>query len=209
MGVLDFKEIPQANIADGNQDSFELFAREFLNSIGFSIVENPDRGQDGGRDLIVLEKRNGIIGDSEVRWLVSCKHKAHSGNAVLQSDEEDLYDRVQTHKCNGFMGIYSTVPSSSLHNKFEALKEKCEVKIFDHEEIERVLLNNKSANKLIQRFFPDYYNKSKLPANILSEYSPLRCRKCGKDLLQRDILDKYTGIVVFVQDMDYYYDRVI
>lgn len=28
--VLDFKEIPQANIASGEQDTFELFARDFI-----------------------------------------------------------------------------------------------------------------------------------------------------------------------------------
>jgi hypothetical protein len=30
MPQLDFKEIPQANLASGEQDTFELFAREFL-----------------------------------------------------------------------------------------------------------------------------------------------------------------------------------
>lgn len=75
MAIIDFKEIPQANIANGEQDCFELFAREFFDALGFSVIEDPDRGQDGGRDLIISEKRTGIIGDSEVRWLVSCKHK--------------------------------------------------------------------------------------------------------------------------------------
>lgn len=34
MSIIDFREIPQANKADGKQDSFELFAREFLHAIG-------------------------------------------------------------------------------------------------------------------------------------------------------------------------------
>ena len=35
MALIDFTEIPKANIADGKQDMFELFAREFFNALGF------------------------------------------------------------------------------------------------------------------------------------------------------------------------------
>ena len=48
--ILDFKEIPPANGSDGDQDKFELFAREYIEAIGLEIVSGPDRGQDGGRD---------------------------------------------------------------------------------------------------------------------------------------------------------------
>lgn len=206
MAIIDFKEIPQANIANGEQDNFELFAREFFHTIGFSIIQDPDRGQDGGRDLIVSEKRTGIIGESNVKWLVSCKHKAHGGNAVNASDEEDISDRIQAHNCDGFIGFYSTIVSAPLNRKLEALKERYEVQIFDREKIERILLENGSANKLIERFFPKSFREIELksPTNLLSEYYPLRCKVCGKDLLQRDILDHYQGIVVFVQDLQYH-----
>ena len=40
----------------------DLFAREFLSALGLSIVEDPDRGQDGGRDLIVSEKGQVSLG---------------------------------------------------------------------------------------------------------------------------------------------------
>lgn len=206
MAIIDFKELPRANIANGEQDSFELFAREFFCALGFSVIENPDRGQDGGRDLIVSEKRTGIIGDTEVRWLVSCKHKVHSGSAVNVSDEEDISDRIQVHKCDGFIGFYSTIISSPLSRKLDSIKGKYEVQVFDKEKIERVLLENSSANKLIRRFFPKSFSEMELksPTNLLSKYSPLRCKVFGKDLLQRDILDNYKGIVVFVQDMQYF-----
>lgn len=206
MAMIDFREIPQANIANGEQDRFELFAREFFDALGFSVIEGPDRGQDGGRDLIISEKRTGIIGDSEVRWLVSCKHKVHSGAAVNVSDEEDISDRIQAHNCDGFIGFYSTIVSAPLNRKLAALKERYEVQIFDKEKIERVLLENNSVNKLVQRFFPKSFGEIELktPTNLLSEYYPLRCKYCGKDLLQRDILDNYQGIVVFVQDLQYY-----
>lgn len=209
MAVINFKEIPKANIADGEQDCFELFAREFFDALGFSIIEDPDRDQDGGRDMIISEKRTGIINDTEIRWLVSCKHKAHSGSAVNASDEEDISDRIQAHSCDGFIGFYSTIVSSPLSRKLEALKDRYEIQVFDKEKIERVLLENGSVNKLVRRFFPKSFNDIELksPTNLLSEYSPLRCRACGKDLLQRDILDNYEGIVVFVQDRNYYQEN--
>src|SRR4051794_9611541 len=75
VGALDFSEIPAAN-AGPKRDDWELFAREFLEWKGFHVVAGPDRGVDGGRDLIVEEIRRGPGGETRLRWLVSCKHLA-------------------------------------------------------------------------------------------------------------------------------------
>lgn len=72
--LLDFKEIPQANLGSGNQDTFELFARDFLQILCYEIIQHPDRGADGKKDLIVRESRLGLSGVSHLKWLVSCKH---------------------------------------------------------------------------------------------------------------------------------------
>ena len=48
MALLDFRDIPPANAASGNQDRFELFAREFLSYLGLEVAVGPDRGQDAG-----------------------------------------------------------------------------------------------------------------------------------------------------------------
>src|SRR3954470_4102261 len=97
MAGLDFKDIPQANVAIGEQDTFELFAREFLELRGYQVLSGPDRGIDRGRDLIVRETRVGVGGETHVLWLVSCKHKAHSGQSVGLPDEHDIVDRVKSH----------------------------------------------------------------------------------------------------------------
>jgi hypothetical protein len=55
--LLDFKEIPKANEGSGLQDTFELFGRDFLEDIGYQIIQEPDRGADGRKDLIVGETR--------------------------------------------------------------------------------------------------------------------------------------------------------
>src|SRR5207248_3034358 len=81
MPVLHFTEI--ASPASGaERDNFEMFACEFLECLGFRTIIGHDRGPDAGRDLIVEEVRTGIAGETRVKWLVSCKHKAHSGASV-------------------------------------------------------------------------------------------------------------------------------
>lgn len=46
MAALDFTEIASAQ-SGPDRDRFELFAREFFDSEGFRIIEQPDRGADG------------------------------------------------------------------------------------------------------------------------------------------------------------------
>lgn len=87
MPVLDFKEIAQANLPTGKQDSFELFARDFLKAMGLEILEGPSRGADDGMDLIAIETQEGPLGKINTKWLVSCKHYAHSGKSVYLSDK--------------------------------------------------------------------------------------------------------------------------
>ena len=112
--ILNFKEIPEANKGGGLQDTFELFTRDFLSHLGYRIIEDPDRGADGKRDLIVEERVVGLSDEYVIRWLVSCKHYAHSGNAVKDTDEINILERLKQHGCDGFMGVYSTICSTSL-----------------------------------------------------------------------------------------------
>ncbi len=207
MALLDFKEIPKANEGGGFQDEFELFARDFFEKLGFQIEEGPDRGIDGGRDIIVIEKRTGSLGDTIVRWLVSCKHKAHGGSSVLENDEEDIAGRVDQFGCTGFIGFYSTIPSSGLNKKINSLKSRFEICIFDHEKIEKILIDNSEMDSIIKRYFPVSYEKlikQVGPSMIYGKYYPLKCEVCGKDLIKKGVADNYLGIVVLVQDMDYF-----
>src|SRR4051794_4337700 len=106
MPALDFKEIPEAHIASGRQDQFEQLAADTLIAMGYEIVVGPGRGADQGKDLIVSEKRRGIGRETEIRWLVSCKHKAHSGKSIGLDDEPSPVERVKMHGCQGFLGFY-------------------------------------------------------------------------------------------------------
>src|SRR5215471_499894 len=162
MPQLDFKEIPRANVASGEQDTFEMFAREFLELFGFKALTGPDRGPDLGRDLVVQETRTGVAGETLIRWLVSCKHKAHSGESVGLADEADILDRTRVHDCAGFIACYSTLPAASLTQKLERLKATnppFDFQIFDREKIESILLRTGPGQGIAQRFFPVSYGK--------------------------------------------------
>ncbi len=157
MGALDFTEIPGA-ASGASRDSFELFAREFLVEAGYEVAAGPDQGADGGRDLIVIEKRMGPGGLTQIHWLVSCKHYAHGGKSVTPGDEGNIRDRLETHSCNGFMPFYSTLPSSGLGPILDALKSTYEVIFYDPEHIEWLLLDSPRGRGVAARFMPASFN---------------------------------------------------
>lgn len=159
MAALDFKEIPMANKGSGEQDHFELFARDFFAFMGYKILAGPDRGIDGGRDLILEETRTGVGGDSKVKWLVSCKHTAHSGKSVRIHEEKNILDRVTSNSCNGFIGFYSMLPSSGLTNMLDGLKDRIESQIYDSGIIERNLLNSPKGTNIVMRYLPKSFEK--------------------------------------------------
>lgn len=195
MPVLDFREIASAN-AGASRDQFELFTRDFLTFAGFKIVNGPDRGADAGRDLIIEEVRTGIAGETRIRWLVSCKHKAHSGASVTAEDEADIHDRVRTHDCRGFLCVYSTLPSSGLAAKINASNLPFEVQVYDAERIETQILSSAQGASIAERYFPcswaEWKRNHPARASLFSEEPELRCAHCRRDLLA----GKPQGIVV-------------
>ncbi len=153
MSALNFKEIPEAHTGP-DRDRFEIFAREFFAAKKFRIVEHPDRGPDGGRDLILEEDRSGPGGTTIIRWLVSCKHKAHGTSSVQPPDDSNIRDRLGTHGCQGFISFYSAVPSSGLANILNGLKPTFEYLPFDPGSIERFLLDTPEGRSVAARFMP-------------------------------------------------------
>lgn len=196
MPVIDFKEIPQANKASGEQDTFELFARDFFYELGFKILETPSRGPDGGKDLILEEEVTGTISSDKKRWMVSCKHKSFSGKSVGRDEEVDIKGRIDEHHVDGFIAFYSTLPSSGLSNKMKSVVSINKLEVWDRERIEEWLINEIRLRTVFKRYFPKSYKKWNLrtPNPILNnKYEPLLCMNCGKDILH----DK-SGLVAFV-----------
>lgn len=167
MPRLDFKEIPQANGKEA-PDTFELFARDFLDQIGYEVVIDPSRGPDGGRDLIVRETRKGIGGKTTLHWLVSCKHFAHSNKSVGAEDELEVQARVTQHNCQGFIGFYSTLPSTALSTRLETFRSLFEIQTFDREKIEANLLSSPQFSSLIERYFPISFRAGRLDDYVVN-----------------------------------------
>lgn len=187
MGWIDFKEIPSARGGEIGQDDWPLFAREFFAALGIDIEEGPDRGPDSGRDLVIVEKRRGLLGSGQHRWLVSCKHFAHSNKSVSIKDEPDILGRVGRFKADGFIGFYSTIPSAELNRTLLNYKSQINVIVYDSALIERGLLSNLALKEVFKRFFPcsfEEYGKKAAPSTISDTYTGLYCRVCGKDLLK-------------------------
>lgn len=162
------------------------------------IEEGPDRGPDSGRDLVIAEKRMGLLGSGQHRWLVSCKHFAHSKKSVSIRDEPDILGRVRRFRADGFIGFYSTLPSAELNRTLKSYRSETNVIVYDSALIERMLISNPALKQVFERFFPHSFKEYRkaVPSTISDTRTGLYCNACGKDLLEdRD------GIVAFAESL--------
>lgn len=202
MPILDFKEIPEAHISSGLQDTFELFARDFLEFMGYKIISNPDRGADGGKDLIVNETRTGVGGETDLPENAWCLQLTNHFIFVSPQVEANIRDRVETHNCQGFIGFYSTIASTGLSTNLEGQKEKFESQVFDKEEIEKRLLSSSKGIHISKRYFPisiqKWQTENPKPAKLFVEDPSLKCMICGKELLTTN----YSNLIAIWQKID-------
>jgi hypothetical protein len=190
MPILDFKEIPQAHLANGEQDSLELLASSFFEYLGYKLIYGPSRGADGGKDLLLEETRTGVGGTSVIKWLVSCKHKAHSGSSVYPNDEQNVMERLYANKCDGIILFYTTIPSSGLEEQMRSVcrNNNKEISFYNKERIEKALLDTPQGKKIAERFFPKSMQKlingDVRPYKVFGEQEYLFCNKCDKNILE-------------------------
>lgn len=199
MPTLNFNEIPSAKAnkeKPGEQDTFELFARDVLDHIGFTIVSPPNRGHDQGKDIVVEEVRRGVGGETRVRWLVSCKHYAHMGKSVTPDDEINILERMKIHNCSGFLSFYSTVQSTGLAAILEKIPD---TQVYDRERIERTLFGSSRGMIIARRYFPESMKKWEVdtgaPVDVMIETGPLLCDHTGENLL----VPEPRGIIVLAR----------
>lgn len=115
--MIDFKELPE----DGT--AFEQFIREMC-LIYDLHPQWTGKGPDQGRDILINEKARGPIGDFARRWLVQCKHFAHSGKSVGRDDVGSIIDDCRQVGAEGYLLVCSTQPSSSLITNLKEITEK-------------------------------------------------------------------------------------
>lgn len=192
--MIDYTEIPDTG------ELWEAFARDFLVELGFAVESPPDRGADQGKDLLLLEQVTGKLNNYPFRWLVSCKHLAASNRSVTEADEPNLLERLASFNADGFIGFYSTLPSAGLNSRLFSLRREGKIrdyKIFDGKLVENYCVRA-GYSKLLMRYCPASYMRIAPLRKVLSEYMPLPCGACGRDLLEALFTDEAPGVIAQV-----------
>ena len=115
---IDFTEIESG-------EEFELLCEDLLQAMEFTIVQQPARGQEGGKDLIVSEIFRDKMGFTETReTLIQCKHRAKSGKAVGFAEVANYRDVMDQYEVRRYLLITSTLPTEDLRKKFEKTSKK-------------------------------------------------------------------------------------
>ncbi|MGR2682415.1 restriction endonuclease [Chromobacterium haemolyticum] len=197
MGILDFTEIPAqpkgrknknwkvmplTPVEKSDLDAFEKFAEEYFEKIcGYKIISRVARGPDNAKDLIVQTGKG--------KWLVSCKHYAHSDRSVRAEKEYDPYTAIKSHGCKKFIGFYSTVPHGGLVSNLNGLKQNnkdFDFEILKNTDIESRLLDKDDATGwiFVARYFPkSYANMFRRFVVPISHYSVSDYMKEGAALI--------------------------
>ncbi len=152
MATLDFKELAGEPVGE----QFEALVRLLGERLGL-VVQWSGRGADGGRDLIFIENQKGPLNSRPIRWLVSRKDNSQSNKSVTEKDVGSISDKVQQHKCEGFLLATTTTASTGLKERMDRLDTSTggviQTRVWDRFEITKLLLNERCADLLLQ-FFP-------------------------------------------------------
>lgn len=178
-------------------EAWEYFGIDFLSSLGFTIVDYPSRGPDGGKD--------GVVELNNKKYIVSCKHFINSGSAVGVGDEQSILDRIVQHQAHGFIGFYSTVVSSSLADRFNALSNQgYECLVYDQYQIGNFL--PKISSWVLQKY--GLPNNVQFVMNVEPhQYIPLNCLSCNADILHDQLIRSSMAMVLYndSNELEYIY----
>lgn len=151
--MLDFKEL------DKNGDNFELLIRELLYNKGLEVYWS-GKGPDGGKDLLCIERYQSHFKWFTRRWLVQCKHNAHSEKAVGISDLGGIENACGLYNADGYLLVCSTFPSATVVSTLEGIEKngKITTAFWDCRALERQLLVPENWS-IVNMFFPNSVKK--------------------------------------------------
>lgn len=145
--VIDLTEIK-------DNHTFENFCMHLLQTMGLKINVPPAIGADSGRDIVCEESSQ--FAERGYRWLVSCKHYAGSRNSVGVSEDYAKHHKLIEHGCNGFMFFFSTAYTENFRASVDTICKniRSQYRIFNHLDIERILLSGPRFFPIIRQYFP-------------------------------------------------------
>jgi Restriction endonuclease len=156
--LIDFKEIE----FQGGFD-FERFVEDLLNALGWTILVRAGQGPDGGRDIIASKREEFTTGRIiERKYVVQCKHNAHSNNIVKPKDLTDFIIMPGKHSTQGWFLVTSTKVSEDAKNNIYAANDTCKGTIFDFwdaRDMEKELTTVENCRDVLKRYFPVSYSK--------------------------------------------------
>ncbi|AEO48657.1 restriction endonuclease [Rhodospirillum rubrum] len=168
----------QEDIYRLSPNEWEWFAQDILFHLGFIVHVGPSEGADDGLDMIV-ERNN-------VKYLVSCKHNHKSKKSVGVRDEQDIRDRVEQHKCKGFIAFYSVGATTALKKKIASL-ENAGIDVIE------IYLDNvldiipTMVGFVLQKYFQ---RPQEIHHQVVcgGDYKPLKCmgEGCDKDIISKE-----------------------
>lgn len=173
--MIDFTELPK----DGT--AFEQLVRELM-LIADMRPHWSGKGPDQGRDIIITEVANGPLAIFERRWLVQCKHYAHSGKSVGRDDLGSIVDDCRQVGAEGYLLACTTQPSAGLITKLSEIQNQPANNIvttyWDAVDIERRIREPRSF-ALGHLFFPRSFEAT--PWQVYNDGSPNRWTANYKD----------------------------
>lgn len=153
---LDFSDVSD----EGSQ--FECLVQELLQAKGFE-AQRTGLGPDQGVDIIAEETTFDSLGIKQTRrYVVQCKHFAHSKKAVGTNEISDVIDTVIRHEANGYLLVASSDVTSSLRQKLATLNQASPLytlKVWDGIALEQQLYN---YPVLVAKYFPTRFQQIKI-----------------------------------------------
>jgi hypothetical protein len=157
--LIDFRELVSAVPGEGLE--------ELVRHIGTKRDLSPSasgRGPDGGRDLFLTEILVGNVSTQKLKWLVSCKDKAVSGEAVSEADLPSITDKLGQHQAEGFLLVTTTIPGTAAKELLDKLDKSngggIYTWVWDKSELTKILLDPVYED-LLKQFFPESYKRVK------------------------------------------------
>lgn len=155
--MIDFTELPKSGT------KLEQLVREILLLSGFNPYWTGE-GPDQGRDIHFIENLNGPLSSCDRKWLVQCKHTAHSGRCIGRTDLGTIVDDCRQISASGYLLVTTTHPSSSLLTKLNELTRGNngldKVICWDSVELEKRLMEPRNYS-LSSIFFPKSFKQTK------------------------------------------------